>query len=109
MGNRIDQLERGFQPWAKWVYELVAAVDPNAQVTSTRRSRQEQTELYQAWLRGESRYPALPPGHSAHERGVAIDIFASDAALEHAGAIWQAAGGRWGGPIGDPIHFDAGN
>jgi len=106
---RIEDLVPGFQPWARWALQLCQERDHNAQVTSTRRSRQEQTALYQAYLRGESRYPALPPGRSAHERGVAIDIYASDQALAYAGAIWQSAGGRWGGPIGDPIHFDAGN
>jgi hypothetical protein len=101
---RLDDLHPGFQPWARWLLSLY----PQAQVTSTKRSHEEQAALYAAYRRGESRYPALPPGRSAHERGTAIDIYAPPDVLEQLGQIWQQAGGRWGGPIGDPIHFDAG-
>ena len=41
--------------------------------TSGRRSRTEQRRLYQRFLAGGSRFPAAPPGTSAHEHGMAFD------------------------------------
>ena len=77
-------------------------------VTSAFRSRSKQAKLYRAYLRGESRYPAQPPGKSMHEHGVAFDLHAPNPAILRAlGAAWESIGGTWGGRFGDPIHFDA--
>lgn len=90
--------------------ELVAAIqglDPTARVTSSRRSRAEQTRLYRRYLAGKSRYPVAPPGRSKHELGRAIDIIASSRVLRLAGEAWERAGGKWGGRFNDDIHFEA--
>ena len=42
-----------------------------------------------------------------HEKGLAVDMIADAAELRRLGAIWQRAGGVWGGAQ-DPIHFEAG-
>jgi D-alanyl-D-alanine carboxypeptidase-like protein len=96
-------LEPWLAPWAAWLHSLY----PYAQITSTRRSYQEQSALYDAYVRGASRYPAAPPGRSMHEYGRAWDMEAPEWALVQLGQIWERVGGRWGGRLGDPIHFEA--
>lgn len=100
---RIDLLEPWLQPWAKW---LISAW-PYGILTSTRRTRTEQEQLYAAFLRGETKYPAAPPGQSWHEYGRAFDYVAPTAILAQLGALWESVGGSWGGCCGDDIHFQA--
>ncbi|HTD71866.1 MAG TPA: hypothetical protein VK647_15565 [Gemmatimonadales bacterium] len=76
------------------------------QVSSVRRTWREQVTLYNAWLRGESKYPAAPPGRSLHEQGRAFDVVADDKTLARMGGVWESVGGRWGGRFDDPIHFE---
>lgn len=102
MSNRLSDLEPWLEPWARWLWSLW----PSAQVTSTRRTRLEQSRLYMAYLAGASRFPAAPPGQSMHEYGRAFDLVAEPEILEQLGTVWQQVGGRWGGAI-DPIHFEA--
>ncbi len=75
-------------------------------VTSARRSLDEQRELYARYLRGESRFPAAPPGRSTHGAGLAFDIKLDPPNYNEAGRIWEALGLTWGGRFRDPIHFD---
>lgn len=42
-------------------------------IISVRRSYEEQQKLWQNYLAGKSKWPANPPGDSAHEYGVAFD------------------------------------
>lgn len=80
-------------------------------VTSTRRSRTKQAALYRRFLEGKSRLPALPPGRSLHEHGLAFDMVLArggDEGLRALGELWKSWGGQWGGDarIGyDPVHF----
>jgi hypothetical protein len=80
---------------------------PYGQLTSTWRSPADQARLYEAFLRGEARYPAAPPGQSSHQFGRAFDYVAPDEILQQLGALWESVGGRWGGRFGDAIHFEA--
>lgn len=74
-------------------------------VTSTRRSSAQQGRLYRRFLAGNSQLPALPPGLSAHEYGLAFDMVVSPFdALGDVGTTWQSWGGEWGGAR-DPVHF----
>lgn len=99
------ELQFWIQPYAN---ELLRRATPyGAQLTSVKRSRAKQSELYQAYLAGASRYPAAPPGHSLHEVGRAFDVAAPAWLLMQMGALWEYWGGRWGGRGGDPIHFEA--
>lgn len=89
---------------------LAQRVDPSARVSSARRSSSEQARLYRLYLAGRARYPVAPPGRSLHEQGRAIDLVARPEVLRWLGAIWKAAGGRWGGDFKsqpDDIHFEA--
>src|SRR5260370_31326543 len=44
------------------------------QITSTRRSRLEQTRLWKRFVSGQSILPSAPPRSSKHEVGLAINI-----------------------------------
>jgi hypothetical protein len=74
-------------------------------VTSARRSRAAQAQLYRSFLAGRSSFTALPPGLSKHEYGLACDIVTEPyGALWCLGATWKKAGGLWSPE--DPIHFE---
>lgn len=94
------------RPYFEQLYAIAQSLDSTARITSARRSSSEQARLYRRFLAGESKYPVARPGTSRHEQGRAIDMVARPETLRRLGAIWQAAGGRWGGAA-DPIHFDA--
>lgn len=75
-------------------------------VTSARRSHSLQARLYRRYLRGESQFPAAPPGQSAHEYGWAFDVLVTPFAyLAELGRVWTAWGGTWGAER-DPVHFE---
>jgi len=99
---QLQDLQPWLQPWARWMLSRF----PELQLTSTRRSYLQQVELWQAYLRGESKYPAAPPGRSLHEQGRAWDMVGPSWLLAAAGRVWESVGGRWGGRFGDPIHFE---
>jgi D-alanyl-D-alanine dipeptidase len=77
-------------------------------VTSTRRSLDSQTCLWNRYQSGCSRFPAAPPGGSRHGTGTAFDLHLIPGDYSAAGRVWEAMGGRWGGHFADPIHFDVG-
>lgn len=76
------------------------------QITSVRRTTGVQAQLYRNYINGRSKYPAAPPGHSAHEQGRAFDIVGTPAQLRALGSLWESWGGTWGGRFKDPIHFE---
>jgi len=97
-------------PWAKWIYEVGKYYDPKLVVTSAYRSPQHQSRLYDAYIRGESKIPAAPPGGSLHQQRLAFDLARigvdplGDPLLTYLGALWERYGGRHGGSR-DPVHF----
>jgi len=102
----LRTLDRRLYPLASAFVQWAQAGGHRVTVTSARRSRAKQARLYRAWLRGESRIPALPPGRSLHERGLAWDMVGDD--LPMLGRAWESLGGQWGGrsKLGyDPVHF----
>lgn len=93
---------RGIVRWARpWVRALLAE-EPTAQLTSTRRSRERQAELYRDYLAGRGTLAARP-GTSDHESGHAFDVRASPAVLRRLGSLWRSVGGGWAS--NHPIHF----
>lgn len=75
-------------------------------VTSVRRSKAQQAQLYQNFLAGRSSFPAAPPGKSKHEFGLAFDMVTEpSSALVTLGSWWKQLGGEWSDT--DPIHFAA--
>lgn len=99
-------LDARYRPHFEALVRIAQALDPGARVTSARRSSSEQKRLYRRYLAGLSRYPVAPPGRSKHERGLAIDLVASERVLNQLGELWEQAGGRWGGRFNDNIHFE---
>lgn len=88
------------------VRAFLAQLGYASRITSTVRSFQKQASLFAAYRSGRSKYPAAPPGHSAHERGLAFDVAAPLDGLQQAGALAPLWGLRWGGDR-DPVHFQA--
>lgn len=86
----------------------VSAQGIRYRVTSAYRSRAQQAKLYAAWRAGRSRFPAAPPGRSAHEYGLAADIvFAGgvESPMQIVLGLAREAGLKWGGE-NDPVHFE---
>lgn len=77
-----------------------------AVVTSTFRTRAEQTVLYNMFLRGNTSFPVARPGTSRHEFGMAVDLVAvPPSRLPELVSIMQSVGFKWAGPS-DSVHFD---
>jgi D-alanyl-D-alanine carboxypeptidase len=108
----LRSLDRHFRPMAEAFFDQAHAQYPDLVVTSARRSYPEQLRLWQASQRGENDgLPAVPPGSSDHELGLAFDMARlnvqalHDPVLPELGYEWQRLGGRWWS--GDPVHFAA--
>lgn len=103
----LDTLDPSFKPAAQSLYDLAKKAGVRPHVTSARRTYAKQSALYQAYISGRSRYPAAPPGTSAHEYGLAFDMIV-DNAVDQAdlGTVWTQAGWVYGGEE-DPIHYAA--
>lgn len=76
-------------------------------VTSTRRSAREQGQLYTNYLNGTSRFPANPPGYSAHQYGLAWDSVVAEPYVAWWGTVREAFGFRV--PPNDWIHAEVPN
>jgi len=90
-------------PYAAYLYEAAATAGLRPRVTSVFRTAQRQAWLYDQYRRGLSRLPALPPGRSKHQFGLAFDMVTDNPAA--VGDLWNRMGGRWAGPK-DPVHFE---
>lgn len=102
---------RGLVWWlqepAEYLIYVAAHNGLNPRVTSTYRSYAKQKRLYEAYLRGDARFPAAPPGRSLHQAGRAFDMVVNQEwGYRELGRLWQRMGGRWGGER-DRIHFEA--
>jgi hypothetical protein len=112
-------------PWAtafasRWGLELVFAdrvlawwlfvrrLGLQLSIVSGRRRTERQAELYRRYKAGLSKFPAARPGDSMHERGLAVDVTGSSAAIQLAGRYARYFGLLWGGLFrrADPIHIE---
>lgn len=73
-------------------------------VVSVRRSEAEQRKLYENWKAGINRWPAEPPGQSAHQYGVAFDATVPPGQQEAWNWVRSAFGWRIYG--NDPPHAE---
>jgi hypothetical protein len=97
------------RPYAEALLNVLTEAGLAPTVTSTIRSTALQRRLYADYIAGRSKYPAAPPGSSAHEYGWAFDLSVNDDSyLADAGDLWESWGGTWGGRFRDPIHFEIG-
>ncbi len=106
----LGTLDPRLTPWAKWIYAVGKHYDGRLVVTSARRSRSKQAQLYYRYIQGQSQIPANRPGTSLHEHGLAFDLARigkpplGDPLLNWLGQVWEYYGGRHGGER-DPVHF----
>jgi len=105
----FSRLQPWLRPWAKGLFDVATRFRMQPRVVSTFRSNAEQRLLFEKFQRGESMFPAAPPGRSKHNIGEAFDLVVNSPQNQSwLGAVWESWGGRWGGRFGDPNHFDAG-
>lgn len=94
-----------YDPWRQWCDWMLTYLDQRGfepTVTSGLRTYGEQTRLYMAYLAGRSRLPAAPPGRSAHNYGLAIDVWAGNGQQGAMMSIVYSLGGEL--VSGDPPH-----
>jgi len=73
-------------------------------INSAKRTTEKQTQLYNDWLaNGKRGNPVAPPGHSAHETGLAVDIEQGKGDNNAISALNQA--GLYQTVPNDPVHF----
>lgn len=107
MATSLDALIPELVAPARSLVDVANRAGVQPRVTSTLRTRSEQARLYRRFQAGASKYPAAPPGRSAHEYGYAFDIVVvGDENLADLGQVWESWGGVWGGANRDPIHFE---
>ena len=105
MSAHLNDLVPELADAARQLVAAAGAARLNPRVTSTRRSRAEQTRLYRRAQQGLSGYPVAPPGFSAHEYGWAFDLVVSPFdAIYDVGYTWQQWGGAWYDT--DVVHFE---
>lgn len=97
----LTELHPDFVPWVQWILDVGEYLNLHPRLTSTYRSIEKQTQLYERYLRGEHPLPVAPPGRSLHNYGLAADLVSDNNAL--LGRIWRQYGGVWG--PSDPVHF----
>lgn len=102
-------LHPALRPWADYLLQVAAYNGLRVQVTSTLRTRAQQTLLWQrSQACGGGCLPAAPPGTSDHEYGLAFDLIVNgDYRSPHQralGLFWRSLGGRWADEA-DPVHF----
>lgn len=106
MAFDFNDLEQEIQGAAYELFLAAAEAHLFPRLTSGRRTSGQQLKLWKNYLKGTSRFPALPPGLSPHEYGIAFDMVTSPfESLPDVGYTWETWGGQWGGE-GDPIHFE---
>lgn len=89
---------------AQWALDVARHYRVPVTVTSTVRTRQQQQHLYEQWKLGKSKWPANPPGYSAHEYGLAFDSTVPEQLWSWWSAVRTAAGFRV--PPNDKIHAE---
>jgi len=101
----LDDLAPELADAARQLVTAAGAAGLLPRVTSTVRSRAEQTRLYRRSQQGLQHYPVAPPGSSAHEYGWAFDLIVTPFdAIYDVGATWQEWGGAWSQV--DAVHFE---
>lgn len=99
----MAELDPRIEPYARYLVNYLTPY--GVVVTSVYRSYTDQLNL---WMnRATNPHPVAPPGSSYHQYRRAWDMVGPPEVLAWAGRVWESWGGRWGGRIGDDIHFEA--
>jgi hypothetical protein len=114
--EKLAGLDGRFAPMAgRFVDASNAQLNPEGlevRISHGTRSLEEQGQLYRKYL-ANRKYKAAPPGRSAHNYGMAIDIAIirgsaavdSPATWERLGRLGESLGLRWGHGFDDDDHF----
>jgi len=106
MGRSVLTLDSDVRVAFTAARNALSRVGVRVVVTSTRRTRSEQTRLWRKFQAGLAKFPVARPGTSKHETGRAIDLVPEvPARLPLVVKAMQGAGFRWAGPR-DRVHFD---
>lgn len=105
MSDSLRGLSEPFKTLAGALLEDLRTSGIRFRLTSGRRSRAEQTRLYNDFLAGRTRLPVARPGSSLHELGLAIDLvfetvpewLAVASVAPGFGLLWRRS---------DPVHFE---
>jgi peptidoglycan LD-endopeptidase CwlK len=92
--TKIYALYGPWRDWCEWCLRELDRRGFNPQVTSGLRSRASQAKLYDDYIHGRSKLPAAPPGRSAHEYGLAIDVWAGNGQQAAMMALLKSWGGE---------------
>jgi len=105
LSANLDDLVPELATAARELVDAAGAAGLMPRVTSTLRSRSEQTRLYRRSQQGLQHYPVAPPGMSAHEYGWAFDLIVSPfESIYDVAYTWQQWGGAWN--EADAVHFE---
>lgn len=99
---KLQGLNENVRAGARWCLFWADYYDVPVTVTSGFRSWEQQQKLYNDYLEGRSKYPANPPGESAHNVGLAWDSVVPDWAQGWWNDVRRAAG--FYVPANDVIH-----
>jgi len=100
----LHGLRRDVLPAADWALRVATAYGVPVQVTSVYRTVAEQQVLYRRYLAGQSKWPANPPGLSAHNYRLAFDSDTDPRYMSWWVAVRRLAGFHV--PANDPIHAE---
>lgn len=103
MALNLTRVHPKLKTIARNLPKVAASQGLEVRITSGFRTRAVQAKLYRDYITGVSAYPANPPGQSAHEKGLALDILTTD--VNKLVSILSSVGLVWAG-MGDPIHFE---
>ena len=104
----LGKLDERLREDAQIFFRVLQHAGLKPTVTSAVRPPSVQRCLKERADTGVSKLPALAPGKSLHQQGLAFDLVVTGGAALQArvGALWEAVfGGEWGGRAGDPVHF----
>jgi len=105
MARSIFKLEPCTRSWYRAALSDMRRVGIFVTTTSTRRSFAEQLVLFQKFQEGKAKFPAVRPGTSTHESGIAVDLVPARASdLTRVVGIMADHGFKWAGPR-DRVHF----
>jgi len=101
---RFAGLDERLRPHADATVGYAEKAGLHPVIISVRRRFDEQAKLYSDYRAGLSKWPAAPPGESAHQYGVAFDVVVP--AEEQAAWNYIRRGFGWRVSDGDPPHAE---
>lgn len=105
MASAIFRLEPCTRSWYRAALSDMRLFGLPVTTTSTRRTFAEQFALFKLFAEGRSRFPAVRPGTSTHELGIAVDLVPTRPKdLPDVVQVMVEHGFKWAGPR-DSVHF----